>query len=239
MHHRATRDSGGSIAARSDFSPMNLRPFIAAAVLLAVSALASLAHCAKVVGAQPRPAEIASQETQRYSNVARMFSQYCGDCHSGEKPRGGVNLQFNNESDARQRAADNDFWTRVADELTSREMPPSRAASTPTDDERKLLIDWINNEVIATRGDAEPNPGPVSIHRLNNREYANTIRDLLYLPADWNAAADFPADERGDGFDTNSDTLTLSPVLVEHYLQAAEKSVGFAFNQNGKDIARD
>ena len=85
----------------------------------------------------------------------------------------------------------------------------------------------------------EPNPGPYCVRRLNNREYANTIRDLLYLSADWNAAADFPADERGDGFDTNSDTLTLSPVLVEHYLDAAEKSVGYAFNLNAKDIRRD
>ena len=118
-------------------------------------------------------------------------------------------------------------------------MPPAKAKLFPTDAERRLLIDWIEKEFLAAANQGDPNPGPFVVHRLNNREYANTVRDLLYLPADWNAAADFPADERGDGFDTNSDTLTLSPVLVEHYLQAAEKSVGFAFNLNAKDIRRD
>ena len=81
---------------------------------------------------------------------------------------------------------------------------------------------------------AFPNPGRFTVHRLNNREYANTIRDLLYLPDDWDASADFPADERGDGFDNNSDTLTISPVLIEHYLDASEKSVWFALNIDGK-----
>src|SRR5207253_180037 len=68
------------------------------------------------------------------------------------------------------------------------------------------------------------------VHRLNNREYANTMRDLFYVPETWDAAADFPADERGDGFDNNSDTLTISPVLIEHYLQAAERTVTYAMN---------
>ena len=134
---------------------------------------------------------------------------------------------------------DGDFWSKVVDELASKEMPPAKAKLFPTDAERRLLIDWIEKEFLAASNQGDPNPGPFVVHRLNNREYANTVRDLLYLPADWNAAADFPADERGDGFDTNSDTLTLSPVLVEHYLQAAEKSVGFAFNLNAKDIRRD
>ena len=36
--------------------------------------------------------------------------------------------------------------------------------------------------------------------------------------------ADFPADERGDGFDNNAGTLTISPLLIERYLAAAEKA---------------
>src|SRR6202012_1246674 len=90
-----------------------------------------------------------------------------------------------------------------------------------------LLVNWISNDVMKAGG--KPDTGPLTFHRLNNREYANTVRQLLYLPASYDPAADFPADERGDGFDNNSDTLTISPVLIEHYLDAAEKGVNAAF----------
>src|SRR5262249_55048971 len=54
-------------------------------------------------------------------------------------------------------------------------------------------------------------------------EYNNTIRDLLGL--DFNPAEDFPPDDVGYGFDNIGDVLSLSPVLLERYLAAAE-SIG-------------
>jgi hypothetical protein len=106
-------------------------------------------------------------------------------------------------------------------------MPPAIVKNRPSDAERKLLVDWIKNDMLSIGG--KPDPGPMVMHRLNNREYANTIRELLYLPPDFDPTTDFPADERGDGFDNNSDTLVISPVLIEHYLDAAEKSVRRSF----------
>ncbi len=220
---------------------MRFQPLSVAAILLVASIIAWHAVGADSVDTKPLSAGAASTAKRSFTDdVAPLFTKYCVSCHSGKKPAGGMILQFQDESEVGQRASnDSDFWSKVVDELASKEMPPSRAKSRPTEEERTLLVDWINRDVLATINHEEPNPGPVSVHRLNNREYANTVRDLLYLPADWNAAADFPADERGDGFDTNSDTLTLSAVLVEHYLAAAEKSVGYAFNLNAKDIRRD
>ena len=63
-------------------------------------------------------------------------------------------------------------------------------------------------------------PGRVTLHRLNRVEYANTVRDLLgttLRPAD-----DFPADDRGYGYDNIADVLSLSPVQIEMYFNAAE-----------------
>src|SRR5262249_42209962 len=63
--------------------------------------------------------------------------------------------------------------------------------------------------------------GRAVIRRLNRAEYNNTVRDLLgvtFQPAD-----DFPADVPGHGFDNIAGALTVSPVLVEKYLAAAEK----------------
>src|ERR1700731_873658 len=68
---------------------------------------------------------------------------------------------------------------------------------------------------------AKPDPGRVTARRLNRYEYNNTIHDLLAInlrPAD-----DFPADDSGYGFDNIGDVLSLSPVLMEKYLAAAEK----------------
>ena len=65
-----------------------------------------------------------------------------------------------------------------------------------------------------------PDPGRVTLHRLNRAEYNNTVRDLLgttRTPAD-----DLPADDRGYGFDNIADLLTLSPVQLELYQGAAQ-----------------
>jgi len=67
----------------------------------------------------------------------------------------------------------------------------------------------------------QPDPGRVTARRLNRTEYNNTIRDLLAV--DFQPAADFPADDSGYGFDNIGDVLSLSPVLMEKYLAAAEK----------------
>ena len=65
-----------------------------------------------------------------------------------------------------------------------------------------------------------PDPGRVTMHRLNRAEYNSTVRDLLgtkLRPAD-----DFPADDYGYGFDNVSDVLSISPLQLELYERAAE-----------------
>jgi hypothetical protein len=63
----------------------------------------------------------------------------------------------------------------------------------------------------------------VTLHRLNRAEYNNTVRDLLGTatrPAD-----SFPIDDRGGGFDNIADVLTLSPLHLSLYDQAARALV--------------
>ena len=92
-----------------------------------------------------------------------------------------MTLKFKDEAEARSKATtDDEFWSKVETELSSKQMPPPQARSKPTDEERALLVDWIDNNLLTVNG--KPDPGPFMVHRLNNREYANTLRDLLYLP---------------------------------------------------------
>ncbi len=65
----------------------------------------------------------------------------------------------------------------------------------------------------------EIDPGTVTVHRLNNTEYDNTVRDLLGTSL--RPAGDFPADDASYGFDNISAVLSVSPVQVELYHRAA------------------
>ena len=76
--------------------------------------------------------------------------------------------------------------------------------------------------------DAKVDPGRVTLHRLNRAEYANTVRDLLgtsQRPSD-----QFPPDDRGYGYDNIADVLSLSPVQLEMYFNAAEALVDEAMS---------
>src|SRR6266542_3399531 len=72
-----------------------------------------------------------------------------------------------------------------------------------------------------------PDPGRVTLRRLNRAEYNNTIRDLVGV--DFQPADDFPADDSGYGFDNIGDVLSLPPALLEKYLAAARRILNKAF----------
>ena len=79
---------------------------------------------------------------------------------------------------------------------------------------------WRHRRECATGATADP--GRVTARRLNRAEYNNTIRDLLastLRPAD-----EFPVDDSGYGFDNIGDVLSLSPMLMEKYINAARRS---------------
>lgn len=62
-------------------------------------------------------------------------------------------------------------------------------------------------------------PGPTPIRRLTRVEYNNTVYQLL---GDSSRPADaFPPDEEASGFDNQANTLVVSPLLAEHYMNAA------------------
>ncbi len=69
--------------------------------------------------------------------------------------------------------------------------------------------------LVAACGGSDQNadPGRVTLHRLNNAEYNNTVHDLLGTSL--RPANDFPPDDRGFGFDNVADVLRLSPLAIE------------------------
>jgi hypothetical protein len=69
-----------------------------------------------------------------------------------------------------------------------------------------------------TGGGAVVDPGRVGLHRLNNTEYDNTVRDLLGTPSQ--PAATFLAEE-GFHFDNTASALGMTPAQYDGYFKAA------------------
>jgi len=197
---------------------------VAGAVLLQ----GAVASCSSG-GMAPAPASTGEAPASMFeATISPLFATYCTDCHSGSDAPAGIELTFASEAAAREKAAtDESFWGQVAAAIEEGRMPPSFREAQPTDPERAALVEWINGNVLTANGMMDP--GPFAVRRLNNREYENTVRDLLYLPRDYDLQTDFPADERGDGgFDNYAATLTISPLLIERYLTIAQKATEVA-----------
>jgi len=159
-----------------------------------------------------KPAGDAAFQTR----IKPLLGKYCFGCH-GEKKKGDLDLRV--YTDEASVLRDRMTFAKVAKNLQAHEMPPEKKPQ-PTLEERELITSWIQSEVFKCDCD-HPDPGRVTIRRLNRAEYNNTIRDLVgvnFQPAD-----DFPADDSGYGFDNIGDVLSLPPVLLEKYLAAAQK----------------
>jgi hypothetical protein len=148
--------------------------------------------------------------------VKPLLDQYCYGCH-GEKKKGDLDLRIYTDTKSTLRARP--VFEKVLKHLQAHEMPPENKPQ-PAAAEREVIVRWVTTTFFPCDCD-HPDPGRVTVRRLNRSEYNNTIRDLVginFQPAD-----DFPADDSGYGFDNIGDVLSLSPILLEKYLAAAER----------------
>ncbi len=147
--------------------------------------------------------------------VAPLIARHCQECHGSVKPKGDVIL-------VSAAASDLTLWRQVAEVLRSGAMPPPERPR-PTVADLDAFNAWLDAEVLRVDCRGPIDSGHVTMRRLNRVEYNHTIRDLVGV--DFHPADDFPADDSGYGFDNIGDVLTLSPLLLEKYLAAAERVV--------------
>jgi cytochrome c5 len=180
--------------------------------------IVSLALIWFVAGSPSRQAQRTLTVPDFSKNIQPFFSANCYMCHNDKLKSGGLNLeQFNSAASIAQ---NRETWENVLMKLRTGEMPP-KGLPRPNEGELKAVIHWLELEFSRADRLVKPNPGRVTARRLNRAEYNNTIRDLLGV--DLHPADDFPQDDSGYGFDNIGDVLSLSPVLMEKYLTAAEK----------------
>ncbi|MBV63085.1 MAG: hypothetical protein CMP45_01065 [Rickettsiales bacterium] len=150
--------------------------------------------------------------------ILPILEEHCFDCHGDGAAKGGLSLDQWKTS--KERLQDMESWKDIMKNVASKTMPPAKKKSQPSDEERKKIVHWIESEVFRFDPD-NPDPGRVTIRRLNRTEYNNTVKDLMMV--DFSPADDFPPDDTGYGFDNIGDVLSLSPVLLEKYLKASDQ----------------
>jgi hypothetical protein len=159
------------------------------------------------------PVRAASYE----ADIRPILERYCFDCHSGDRAEAGITLDTYKES--RAKTHERKAWVKVLRQLEGRAMPPDDAEQ-PTREEAAAVQRWITAYALVPDCSKGERPGRVTVRRLNREEYNNTVRDLFGIDA--RPADDFPSDEIGYGFDTIGDVLSIPPVLLDHYIDAAE-----------------
>lgn len=152
--------------------------------------------------------------------VLPILEKHCYECHGDGSDKGQV--AFDSFASDAELLEKTDLWSAVLDNVRAGLMPPKKGGdedSRPTGAEINLLEDWIKYQAFGIDPE-DPNPGYVVARRLNRIDYQNTIRDLMGF--DFSAEIEFPPDDTGNGFDNNGEVLTVSTLLIEKYLNAAE-----------------
>lgn len=184
---------------------------IYSAIFACVALAAMVAHAAGASGA-----------TEFRKVIRPILESYCFDCHADGANKGNVAFdEFKNDQAAME---DRELWLHALKNLRAGLMPPQKKAR-PTPEERQRIEHWIKYAVFDI-DPKNPDPGRITIRRLNRVEYRNTIRDLIGV--DFDAKGTFPPDDTGHGFDNIGDVLTLPPMLLEKYMLAANKIISEA-----------
>lgn len=186
--------------------------------LCSVTAVIMTAGCGFLHAAQPPRGQDYYDKT-----VLPVLQQYCYDCHGDGMDKG--NFAMDKHADFKTLMADRKFWDNVREHVDTHVMPPENK-DQPANAEREIITHWIENDVFWVDPD-RPDPGHITLRRLNRVEYNNTVRDVFRV--DTRPATTFPPDDSGYGYDNIGDVLSLSPLLMEKYMKAARQVADDAF----------
>lgn len=173
---------------------------------------------AVVIAGPENPVDYATQ-------VRPVLEKHCFKCHGPEKQKSDLRLDtLSVELGEDARAAET--WHDVRDVINLGEMPPDDEPEMNTE-ERQALTAWVDHEIKLALEKHRGTGGSVVIRRLNRTEYRNTMSDLLGIEADY--AANLPPDTPSeDGFKNDGAALSMTPLQLEYYLEAARDGLAHA-----------
>ena len=150
------------------------------------------------------------------AELTGVVQKYCVVCHNDRLESGSLSLQHFDVAAAPDMAetAEKMIWKLRAD------MMPPPGMPRPAGDSLLALVETMER-IIDEAAAADPDPGTRTFQRMNQGEYERTIRDLVGLEVD--AGAWLPSDQISANFDNIADVQSLSPTLIEGYLNAASE----------------
>ena len=163
------------------------------------------AGCGQIGGSEPVADASHSWQTIR---------NYCVDCHNRDDLAADIAFdKMTPESVAHQPK----IFEAAVRKLRGRMMPPP-GKPQPNQASIDGLVGWLET-TLDKATEQTVNPGRIALPRLNRKEYANAVRDVLALDVD--ASALLPEDDQRKGFDNVADALQVSPSFIEQYVSAA------------------
>lgn len=175
---------------------------------------------ASLHGAVPEPRPQLSMKHQA------LFKEHCVSCHGPEKQKGKFRVDDLPFTIADNRTAER--WQKVLNALNSGEMPPEDEKQPVADAKADFLAELAEVMVTARRHLADTK-GVITMRRLNQREYGNTLRELLGVTMD---VSELPADKNASGFDTAGTNLFMSGDQFEQYIDLGREAMAEAFERH-------
>ena len=159
----------------------------------------------------------ARAEAYSFDDGTAFLTGHCLACHQGAAASSQFRIDalLSRDSFSEQPQA----WELLAARIANHDMPP-KGAPQPALEERVQFVDWVGGALRRHACSADFESAPNAARRLNRDEYSATVRDLFDIQLDVSGL--FPADgPGGEGFDNAGETLFISPLLAEKYLEAA------------------
>ena len=202
------------MSAKSAASSEAMTRFLFSAALISLLLVATGSRALTAARAQQPGTPASTPAGSTTSPQRALLDQYCVTCHNQRLKTAGLMLDT---IDVSTPAGHADVWEKVVRKLRGGMMPPP-GVRQPDRAATAALVSWLETSLDAAAL-ASPNPGRVSLHRLNRVEYANSITALFGIDVD--ASALLPADDISGGFDNIASVLKVSPSFLEQYVSAA------------------
>ncbi len=184
----------------------------------ALLSLVNIAWMARYSIAQSGDTAPAALDASFEQVVKPFLKQNCVRCHNEDTAMSGIRVD---QLDAKLEDRHIKLWEAMRHRISEGTMPP-KGMPQPTSAARQQLVEWITSALEVAH--LRPTPKNGLVRRLTVSQYRNTLRELLQLEDDLTEILPPDAVSR-DGFVNNKDTLQLSPLLLEAYLEIADQAL--------------
>ena len=152
-----------------------------------------------------------------------LLKTNCVSCHGPEKQKGKFRVDDLPFTITTGEAAER--WQRVLNAMNAGEMPP-QDEKQPVVAAKTDFLDDLANVMVAARRSLSDQHGVITLRRLNQREYKNTLLALLAADVD---VSNLPPDNDAGSFDTVGANLYMSGTQFEQYVEIGNKALEESF----------